>query len=189
MVYMAGLDAVIKFVGIYAQNDIGLGGKEFALLFVLLQLSAVAGAFGFGFLESRLGPKRTVLATLGWWIIGIAAIYNLDLLASMTGSQPKQVFFGVGLMAGAGIGATQSASRTVVGLLAPRDRTAQMFGFWSMFSRLSTILAMAFGFVADFFGSRRAALLLVLAFFIVGALLLARVDVDRGVEEVAADSV
>jgi UMF1 family MFS transporter len=64
-----------------------------------------------------------------------------------------------------------------------------MFGFWSMFSRLSTILAMAFGFVADFFGSRRAALLLVLAFFIVGALLLARVDVDRGVEEVAADSV
>jgi UMF1 family MFS transporter len=126
------------------------------------------------------------MATLVWWIVGVAGIYLLDPLASLTGLGPKQLFYGLGLFAGAGIGATQASSRTVVGLLAPPDRTAQMFGFWGMFSRLGSILGVGFGYVADAFGSRRAGVLLVMLFFIAGALLLARVDIDRGAREARA---
>src|SRR4030095_6368821 len=68
MVYMAGLDAIVKFVGIYAQQDIRLTPGEFGGLFVVLQVCAALGAFGFGWAEGRLGPKRTVLLTLVWWI-------------------------------------------------------------------------------------------------------------------------
>ncbi len=184
MVYMAGLDAIVKFVGIYAREEIHLTGGEFVKLFLFLQLSAVAGAMGFGWLEGKLGPKRTVLLTLLWWIVGILGIYFLDALVHLTGMGPKDLFYGLGLFAGAGIGATQASSRTVVGLLAPRDKSAQMFGFWGMFSRFGSILGVGFGFVADAFGSRRAGILLVLVFFVVGALLLARVDIDRGMREV-----
>lgn len=183
MVYMAGLDAIVKFVGIYAREDIGLTGGEFVVLFIFLQLSAVAGAVGFGWLEGFFGPKRTVMLTLMWWIIGVLGIYYLGALSSLTGVGPKQLFYGLGLFAGAGIGATQASSRTVVGLLSPRERSAQMFGFWGMFARLGSILGVGFGYVADAFGSRRAGVLLVLVFFVVGALLLARVDVDRGIRE------
>ncbi len=183
MVYMAGLDAIVKFVGIYAREDIGLTGGEFVFLFLALQLSAVAGALGFGFLEGKLGPKRTVMATLIWWIIGVLGIYLLDPLAALLGVGPKQLFYGLGLFAGAGIGATQASSRTVVGLLAPKDKSAQMFGFWGMFSRLGSILGVGFGYVADAFGSRRAGVLLVVIFFVVGAILLSRVDIDRGIRE------
>jgi len=181
MVYMAGLDAIVKFVGIYAREDIGLSGGEFVILFLALQLSAVAGALGFGFLEGKLGPKNTVMVTLFWWIVGILGIYFLDAMSAATGFGPKQLFYGLGLFAGAGIGATQASSRTVVGLLAPEGRSAQMFGFWGMFSRFGSILGVGFGFVADAFGSRRAGILLVLVFFIAGALLLSRVDIDQGV--------
>ena len=183
MVYMAGLDAIVKFVGIYAREEIHLSGGEFVLLFLALQLSAVAGALGFGFLEGKLGPKKTVMMTLIWWIIGILGIYFLDAMSAATGVGPKQLFYGLGLFAGAGIGATQASSRTVVGLLAPAGRSAQMFGFWGMFSRFGSILGVGFGFVADAFGSRRAGILLVLVFFITGALLLSRVDIDRGIRE------
>ena len=183
MVYMAGLDAIVKFVGIYAREEIHLSGGEFVLLFLALQLSAVAGALGFGFLEGKLGPKKTVMLTLFWWIIGILGIYFLDAMSAATGIGPKQLFYGLGLFAGAGIGATQASSRTVVGLLAPEGRSAQMFGFWGMFSRFGSILGVGFGFVADAFGSRRAGILLVLIFFITGALLLSRVDIDRGIRE------
>ncbi len=183
MVYMAGLDAIVKFVGIYAREEIHLSGGEFVLLFLALQLSAVAGALGFGFLEGKLGPKKTVMMTLVWWIIGIFGIYFLDAMSAATGVGPKQLFYGLGLFAGAGIGATQASSRTVVGLLAPVGRSAQMFGFWGMFSRFGSILGVGFGFVADAFGSRRAGLLLVLVFFVTGALLLSRVDIDRGIRE------
>lgn len=186
MVYMAGLDAIVKFVGIYAREDIGLSSGEFVVLFILLQLAAVAGAIGFGWLEGRLGPKRTVMLTLMWWIVGVLGIYFLDSLSRLTGVDPKQLFNGLGLFAGAGIGATQASSRTVVGLLSPRERSAQMFGFWGMFARLGSILGVGFGYVADGFGSRRAGVLLVLVFFVVGAILLSRVDIDRGIREARA---
>lgn len=186
MVYMAGLDAIVKFVGIYAREEVHLSAGELGLLFLVLQLSAAGGALGFGWLEGRIGPKRTVLLTLVWWIVGVLGIYFLEPIAAVVGTSPKGAFHGLALMAGAGIGATQASSRTVVGLLAPPGKTAQMFGFWGMFSRLGTILGTSFGFVSDGFGSRRVAVLLVVAFFVLGALMLARVDIDRGVREAQA---
>ena len=186
MVYMAGLDAIVKFVGIYAREEVHLSTAQLGMLFLVLQLSAAAGALGFGWLEGRIGPKRTVLLTLAWWIVGVLGIYFLDSLAGIIGTDPKKVFYALGLFAGAGIGATQASSRTVVGLLSPPGKTAQMFGFWGMFSRLGTILGTSFGFVSDGFHSRRAAVLVVVAFFVLGAILLSRVDIERGMREVQA---
>lgn len=183
MVYMAGLDAIVKFVGIYAREEVRLTVAELSGLFVVLQLSAAGGAFAFGALEGKIGPKHTVLTTLVWWIVGVLGIYFLPSLAAVTGADPKRIFLVLGLFAGAGIGATQASSRTVVGLLAPPERVSQMFGFWSMFSRLGTILGMSFGYLADGLGSRRTAVLLIVGFFAAGALMLWRVDIDRGIRE------
>lgn len=183
MVYMAGLDAIVKFVGIYAREEVRLSVGELSGLFLVLQLSAAGGALGFGWLEGRIGPKNTVLTTLAWWIIGVLGIYFLPTLADATGADPKRIFLVLGLFAGAGIGATQASSRTVVGLLAPPGRVSQMFGFWSMFSRTGSILGMSFGYLADGLGSRRTAILLIVGFFVAGALLLMRVDIDRGIRE------
>lgn len=179
MVYMAGLEAVIKFVGIYARSELHFGMDDIRLLFIVLQLSAAAGAFAFGLVEAKIGAKPTVLATLGLWFVAIMAIYGLDSLAAALSSEPKRLFFAIALLAGTGIGATQSSSRTVVGLLAPSGRSAQIFGFWGMFSRLGTILGMSFGVAADLLHSRRTALLLVASFFVVGAVLLWPIPIDR----------
>ncbi|MBU6163301.1 MAG: MFS transporter, partial [Myxococcales bacterium] len=143
---------------------------------------AAAGAVGFGLLESRIGPRSTVLASLFLWIAGTLGIYFLAQIASVLGIEPKSVFFYLALIAGAAIGSTQSSSRTVVGLLAPADQAAQMFGFWSMFSRLGSMMGASFGFVSDAMG-RRSALLLVLGFFIAGALLLLRIPIDAAVRQ------
>jgi UMF1 family MFS transporter len=56
-----------------------------------------------------------------------------------------------------------------------------------MFSRLGSILGASFGFVSDAAG-RRSALLLVLAFFIAGALLLLRIPIDAAVRQRRAAS-
>jgi UMF1 family MFS transporter len=183
MIYMAGLDTIVKFMGIYSEQEVRLTNAELINLFIVLQVFAAAGAFGFGWLEGRIGPKRTVLLTLAWWIVGVVGIYLMDSLAATLGVSPKQVFYGLGVIAGSGIGATQASSRTVVGLLAPPDRIAQMFGFWGMFSRLASVLgAASYGLVADAF-SRRTGVLVIALFFALGGLALWRVDVDRGVRE------
>jgi len=188
MVYMAGIDAIVKFVSIYASDQVHYTDAELRTLFIGLQLSAAAGAFVFGWLEGKIGPKRTVLATLVWWIAGVLGIYFLSQLSALSGADPKRVFQVLGLVAGAAIGATQASSRTVVGLLTPPGKVTQMFGFWGTFSRLGTILGMSFGFVADGFHSPRTAVLLVVGFFVLGTVLLARVDIDKGMREVQARS-
>ena len=140
--------------------------------------SAAAGALAFGWLEARAGAKTTVLSTLGLWVLAILAIYGLESLAGVLGVTPKTAFYGLSLVAGMGIGATQSSSRAVVGLLAPPERSAEMFGFWGTFARLGSILGMSFGVVSDLL-DRRTALLVVVAFFVVGAGLLARVPIPH----------
>ncbi len=182
MVYMAGVDAVIKFVGIYATAELGFVTSDLVKMFLVLQISAAAGALGFGFLESRLGAKRTVMLTLFWWIGGILAIFFLDNLASAAGLDRKNMFLVVALIAGSGLGSVQSSSRTVVGLLAPKERAAEMFGFWGLFGRAATLLGTTFGFASDALDSRRFALLLVCGFFAVGALLLWRVPIEQGIK-------
>jgi UMF1 family MFS transporter len=177
MIYMAGLDAIIKFVGIYAKEVVHLEPAQFITLFLILQLSAAAGAVGFGVLESRLGPKNSVLLSLCLWIAAALAIFFLQPLAALLGTTPQNVFFGIGVAAGAGIGSTQSASRTIVGLLAHPGQTAQAFGFWSMFMRLAMILGAGFGLVSDQVG-REKAILLLLAYFVIGGLLLLPIDIQ-----------
>jgi UMF1 family MFS transporter len=178
MVYMAGLDAIVKFVGIYAREELKFELSDITKMFLILQLSAAAGALGFGFLETKLGAKKTVLATLVWWICGILAIYFLNPLSLLLGIEQKSLFFAISLIAGSGIGATQSSSRAVVGMLAPAKHSAEMFGFWGFFSRLGTLLGVFFGFVSDA-TSRQTALLLVVAFFMIGALMLAPLRIDE----------
>lgn len=187
MVYMAGMDAIIKFVGIYASSELKLTGSELTMLFLELQLSAAAGAFGFGFLEAKLGPKRTVELSLVLWILGILLIFLLPRLEGVTGLSQKTLFMGIALLTGTALGATQSSSRAIVGLLTPASASGEMFGYWGFFMKLATILGMLFGVTSDALGSRRMALLLVLAFFVLGMFLLARLKLpsdltkERGV--------
>ena len=187
-VYMAGLEVVMKFIGIYATGELQMATGDLIALFLILQVSAAAGALGFGLLEARLGAKATVLLTIAWWIAGVLGIYFLAPLAALFGTTPIRIFYGIALIAGAGIGSIQSSSRTVVGLLAPPGRSAQVFGFWGMFNRLAVILAMAFGPLADGLGSRRLALLLVVAFFAAGGLMLRRVPLAQAIADNRADA-
>lgn len=182
-VYMAGLEVVIKFIGIYAKQEIKLSQDDLVTMFLIIQISAALGAVGFGFLETRLGAKRSVLLALLGWIGAALAIIFLQDLAELFGTTQRILFFVVALLAGSGIGSIQSSSRTVVGLLSPPERSAQMFGFWGMFSRLAIILGMSFGPVADAIGDRRLALGLVVAFFVVGGALLTLVPIEKGIEQ------
>jgi UMF1 family MFS transporter len=178
-VYMAGLDAVIKFVGIYASTELAFDTADITLMFLLIQISAAAGALGFGFLEHRVGAQRTVEASLLLWIVAILMIFLLPHLAALTGTDPKSLFFGISLLAGSGIGATQSSSRTIVGLLSGPQEAGEMFGYWGFFMKVASILGMMFGFLSDALDSRRMALLLILGFFAVGFLMVTRLRLDR----------
>ncbi|MBK1732603.1 MFS transporter [Thiococcus pfennigii] len=168
---MSGIYIIIAYAFIYGAQVIGWDESVRTLMFVLVQLTAAAGALGFGFIQDRLGALRTYAITLVLWMVAIALIYltpaiSTGLHAAFGLDWPAQyIFLVVGCVAGTSLGACQSATRTLVGLFAPLSRSAELFGFWGMAMKLAGMLGLlAIGLVQALVGLQTAVLLCILLF-------------------------
>lgn len=175
--YQAGIQAVIALAAIYATQAMGFRLKETLLLIFVVNITAAIGAFLLGHLQDRLGHLRTIALTLAGWIAAI-----LMLWAAPAGKAGEDLFWAAANLAGLCLGATQSAGRALVGLLAPPTRRAEFFGFWGLSVKLSSIAGpLTYGvFTWASGGDHRGALLLTGSYFAIGLLLLAGVNVRRG---------
>ena len=172
LIYNCGLMAVIAFSAIYAERTIGFTSADLIGLFIVLQLSAAAGALLFGWIQDRLGAKLTVDVTLVLWILVGAGAYLAD---------SKAEFWPVALAAGLGIGSLQSASRAIVGLFSPESKSGEFFGFWGLAQRGAYVVGpFVFGLVSSATGSQRTAILTNGAFFLLGLVGMRLIDVERG---------
>lgn len=136
---MAGISIVISFTFIYGAQVIRWDESIRVTMFIVVQLTAAAGALAFGFLQDRLGARRVYVATLGLWVLAVGLIFATPALGNMLGVEAQIVFLVVGCVAGLCLGSTQSAGRALVGVLAPRMRAAEFFGFWGLSSKLAAI--------------------------------------------------
>ena len=158
--YQAGLTTVFAFAGIYAVETIGFSSSDLIQLFLVLNVSAAVGAVGFGWIQDRIGAMRTIRITLVLWI---AVAVGAFLVATADG------FWAVAVAAGLGIGSLQSASRAMVGLFAPVEKSGEFFGFWGIAGKAAYAVGpLAFGLVSTGTGSQRLAILSTGLFFLVG---------------------
>jgi MFS transporter, UMF1 family len=185
---MAGLYIVITFAFIYGAQVIGWDPGVRNLMFIVVQITAAAGAIGFGHLQDRLGAKRTYLLTLVLWIAAISSIYATPQLTAWLQRafgvtwEAQHVFLVVGCLAGLSLGSSQSSGRALVGVLAPRSRSAEMFGFWSMASKLAAVVGLlGLGVLQVLFGLQQA-ILFCIALFAAALFIGAGVNEARGRE-------
>ncbi len=163
-----GVNTVTYFAANFATQTLGFTDTESIRLFLVVQLSALAGAFLWARPTDTLGPKRVVMLMLGQWsLVTIAAFFV----------QTKMQFFMVALLAGSGLGAIQAASRAFMATLIPRGREGDFFGFFSLCGKSAAVLGpLIFGGVSRLTGgNQRAAILTVTLLFVIGGVLLARV--------------
>jgi UMF1 family MFS transporter len=80
------------------------------------------------------------------------------------------------------MGSSQAAGRALVGYLAPPARLGEFFGLWGLATKAASIFGpLTYGLVTWIFaGNHRLAILATGAYFVVGLLLLWKVDVPRG---------
>jgi UMF1 family MFS transporter len=183
---MAGLSIVISFAFIYGDQVIGWSAGTQAAMFVITQITATVGALGFGWLQPRLGDKRTYALTLVVWLLSVVLIWGTGRVAQtarmLTGAPlaDEQVFLGVGAMAGLCLGATQSSSRTLIALFAPADKVGEFFGLWGVFGKLAAVVGLlSLGALQAWVGLKTG--VLVTGVFFVSALaVLTGVDAERG---------
>jgi UMF1 family MFS transporter len=177
-VYSMGLTAVIAFAGIFAARTLGFTMGELTALFMVLQLSSAGGAFFFGWVQDKLGAKRTIQTALVLWVLVSVGAYFC---------QTKGQFWAVGLVAGLAIGSLQSASRGLVGLFAPPAKSAEFFGFWGLAGKFAYMLGpYLFGRISSGTGSQRVAMLSTIAFFVLGLAGMSFISEKRGHAEAEA---
>lgn len=172
--YQAGISVVVALAAVYAEQVLGFRQTETMMLVFLVNIAAAVGAFGFGNFQDRMGHRRALgLTLLGWILMTVLA-------AIATG---PGLFWAAAVLAGLCMGSSQSAGRAMAGLLAPAHRRAEFYGLWTFAVRVSAILGpLTYGLVTWVTaGNHRVAILSTGVFFVVGAVILRRVDIERGI--------
>ncbi len=178
--YQAGISVVIALAAVYAEQVLGFKQIDTMMLVFLVNVASAVGAFGFGYWQDQIGHRRALAFTLAGWIV-------MTLMAYLATS--AALFWAAAVLAGLCMGSSQSAGRAMAGLLAPAARMAEFYGLWTFATRLSAVLGpLTYGLVTWVTGgNHRLAIASTGLFFVLGLLLLMRVDMPRG--EAAAQRV
>lgn len=171
LLYNDGIQTIIRMAAIYGA-EIGIDQNAQILAFVVVQFVGVPFSFLFGALASRLGAKRAIFLSLAVYT-GISVLGYFMTTAWH--------FFALAFLVGTVQGGSQALSRSMFARMIPRHRTSEYFGFFSVFEKFAGIAGPAlFAASVTLFGSSRVAVLSVIVFFVAGAVILTRVDLDKG---------
>lgn len=128
----------------------------------------------------RVDTKRTIMLALAVYAVIAVWGFFLDTLIE---------FWFLALMVAMVQGGSQALSRSLYASLSPPERSGEFFGFFSVVSKFAAILGpLLFALVNSIWDSSRPAVASLAVFFIAGALLLARVNVEEGVASASRGS-
>ncbi len=186
LVYGFGVQVIIVFAGVIAKDDFGFSVTQ--LMIFTLQLTVTAGiaAIATGFVQDRIGHRRTIGISLGVWVItalGLAWISHQRGAAVRTGGTfPAWPIWLIGNGIGFGLGSIGTATRATVGALTPAHRTAEFFSLWGLTYKLAGAVGLLiFGAVRSTLGST-ASLITLAVFFVAGGAVLILMDERRGMK-------
>jgi UMF1 family MFS transporter len=189
MIYTDGLVSLFAFGGIYAAGTFGWNTIQIGTFGILLAIAGTFGAWLGGKLDDKLGPKRVISGSMLILLLSIVAILLVDkdsvLFVKVAAPAPGGALFSgaaeraylvLGCLIGAAGGPLQAASRTLLIHMAPKDRIAQYFGLFALTGKVTSFVGpLLIGVVTAVTESQKAGMAVLVPFFAMGLVLLARV--------------
>ena len=170
--YNDGLVTIFAFGGIYAVGTFGFDFTELITFGIVINVGAGLGALAFGFVDDRIGGR----ATVGW---SVAALAGATLIGALAPS--REWFWVSAILVGVFAGPNQSASRSLMARFVPAKHESEFFGFFAFSGKVTSFLGPALlGVLSDVY-SQRVGVASLLVFFLVGGLILRRVDEGEGI--------
>lgn len=167
-----GLGGIEVLPGIRQRNLGAIIGMILALELVGLLLSLLLGRVLFHRVVESIDTKRAVLLALLVYVVIAIWGYFLDSVIE---------FWFLAWMVAVVQGGSQALSRSLYAGMSPAAKSGEFFGLFGIMEKFSAILGpLVFAAAVAVFGNSRPAVLSVIAFFIVGGLLLTLVDVEEG---------
>ncbi|MGD8966780.1 MAG: MFS transporter [Anaerolineae bacterium] len=131
LIYNDGILMAINFAAIFGAVMFGLEQQMLIVFMILIQVTSVVGAYVSGLLTERIGNKPTLVLFI---LMMLGAVLGLFLNESVLG------FFVIGGVAGCALSAVQSVSRGMIAVLSPPGRSAEFYGFFAVAGRTSSFI-------------------------------------------------
>ena len=166
-IYRDGLVTLFAIGGVYAAGQFGMSFTEILIFAIGLNVTAGLGAFGFAFIDDFVGSKKTIIISL----LGLIVIGGMIVLI-----EDKMDFLILSLGLGIFMGPVQAASRTMISKLSPLDMVTQTYGLYAFTGKSISFLGpIAFGAMTTMFGTQQAGMVSIIAFWILGLIILLKV--------------
>jgi MFS transporter, UMF1 family len=175
--YNDGIQTVIVSASTYGEKQLGFGTSTLIATILLVQFVAFLGALLFGRAAEVVGSRKVILAGLVIWMLVVTAAFFLP-------EKRISLFLVLAVAIGLVMGGTQALSRSFFSLLIPRGKEAEYFSLYQACERGTSWLGtLVFGLVHQWTDSYRPAIFALILFFLVGGVLLAKVDPEAGIRE------
>ena len=134
--YSDAVNTVIVVMTIVSSKVFGLSDQNTVVVLLSLTVVAIAMSFVWGWLADRQGPKRTLVAVLISWAIGLL----IGGLAMGLGPDGFVLFLVAGAILGSGLGGVQVADRVLMVRLSPPDKIGEFFGIYGLVGKGSQVI-------------------------------------------------
>jgi UMF1 family MFS transporter len=175
LIFNDGVMTVISQASVYAQRKFEMTDEQLIPIFLMIQFVALPGALFMGWFANKIGQKNALHICLSIWVVVLISgfmiqeVWQFRIMAALTALV---------------MGSTQSVSRTIMGLMTPESRTGEFFGFFNLSGKAFSMLGpIMFTEILTRTGSPNWAILSLLAFFIIGWVIIAPLDIAKGQEQ------
>jgi UMF1 family MFS transporter len=170
-VYANGIGTIITMATIYG-NELGFSTTTLIGTLLMVQFLAAPFAYLFGWLSKKMGTKKSIYLSL--------AIYTVIAIAGYFLYHEWQ-FWALGAAVATVQGGSQALSRSMIGKMMPKSKSAEFYGFFSVFEKFASILGpLIFGVISAIMHESRLSIASLIVFFGLGIFILTKVNLERG---------
>ena len=159
-----GLQTVMYMAPTFAEKEVDMPTDMLILLVLILQLLAIAGAYFFSWLSSKMGNLRALMTAVFIWSLVVLAVYFTTQITT---------FLIVASVVGFIMGGSQSLARSSYSKMLPVTTDhASFFSFYDITEKVAIVLGtFAFGYINEVMGGMRSSILFLLSFFVLSLLI------------------
>jgi MFS transporter, UMF1 family len=177
LIYNDGIQTIIKMATAYG-TELGIGQGSLIAAILVVQFVGIPCAFAFGWLAGKIGARPAIY--IGLAVYAVASVLGYFM-------RDATDFLRLAVLVGLVQGGTQALSRSLFASMVPAHKSGEFFGFYAVFEKFAGIFGpLLFAVAIEATGSSRNSILSVIAFFVIGAVLLAFVDPAAGRAEALA---
>lgn len=171
--YIDGVDTIIRMAVDYG-TALNFPSESLIIALLITQFVAFPAALGYNWFGRKIGIRKALLV----------AIVAYCCIAAMGFFMTKPIhFYLLAIIIGLFQGGIQALSRSYFTRLIPHKRSAQFFGFYNMLGKCAAIIGpMLVGVVGLITNSNRMGILSLILLFVVGGVLLFKVDEEKAIE-------